>query len=88
MLRSATRERHTSFIAVGWTDDYADTDIGYIWSPGPPYTTWSKPVTVNDDGAGRTQSNPSLATQKCGAFTVLHLVWEDARLRPMADCYN
>jgi hypothetical protein len=66
--------------------DYGD--IAYIWSPGPPYTTWSKPVTVNDDGAGRSQYNPSLTAQKCGASTVLHLVWEDARLRPMADCYN
>ena len=61
-----------------------DGDIEYIWSPGPPYTAWSKPVTVNDDSQGRSQFNPSLATQKCGASTVLHLVWEDARLRPMA----
>lgn len=63
-------------------------DIRYIWSPGPPYTTWSEPVTVNDDGARRSQAGPSLATQRCGAFTVLHLVWEDPRLRPMADCFN
>jgi hypothetical protein len=67
-------------------DDFGD--IKYIWSPGPPYTAWSKPITVNDDDAERSQSNPSLTTQKCGASTVLHLVWEDARLRPKADCYN
>ena len=23
-------------------------DIAYVWSAGPPYTTWSEPVTVND----------------------------------------
>lgn len=60
-------------------------DIEYIWSPGPPYTTWSQPVTVNDDALPRTQHSPSLATQKCGASTILHLVWQDERLSPATD---
>jgi hypothetical protein len=57
-------------------------DIQYIWSPGVPYTTWSQPVIVNDDGLSRTHGSPSLAMQKCGTSTILHVVWQDARLSP------
>jgi hypothetical protein len=62
-------------------------DIGYLWSPGPPYTTWSKPVTVNHDGSARRQFSPLLSAQRCGASTILHVIWEDTRLSP-TDTYS
>ena len=57
-------------------------DIRYVASPGPPYTEWSAPVDVNDDGMGRAQGFASLATRRHGHTTVVEAVWEDTRLAP------
>ena len=60
-------------------------NMAYVWSPGPPYTTWSDPVMVNDGGFRRNQLTPSLALQRCGTTAVLHLIWSDTRLSPAAS---
>jgi hypothetical protein len=57
-------------------------DIRYVASPGPPYTNWSSPVDVNDDGLGRAQGFASLATRRHGRTTIVEAVWEDTRLAP------
>jgi hypothetical protein len=57
-------------------------DIRHVSSSGAPYTEWSEPVTVNDDGLGRAQGFPSLATRRQGRVSVVEVVWEDTRLAP------
>jgi hypothetical protein len=57
-------------------------DIRYVTSTGPPFTSWSLPVDVNDDGLGRAQGFASLATRRHGRHTVVEAVWEDTRLAP------
>jgi hypothetical protein len=59
-----------------------DGDIRYITSAGAPYTAWSGPLTVNDDGAARAQGFPGLVTQHGGQASTVHIVWEDTRLAP------
>jgi hypothetical protein len=59
-------------------------DIGYTWSP-PPYTTWAAPVTISDTARPRQQSEPSLAVKPCGSGSLLHVIWRDSRLSPVAD---
>jgi hypothetical protein len=59
-----------------------DGDIRYVSSGGPPYTFWSLPVTVNDDGLGRAQGYAALETQHGGNSSTLHAIWEDHRLSP------
>jgi hypothetical protein len=54
-------------------------DIRYVTSGGPPYSVWTSPETVNDDGSGRAQGFPALETQHGGH---LHVIWEDSRLAP------
>jgi hypothetical protein len=54
-------------------------DIRYISSGGPPYTVWSVPITVNDDGLERAQGYPAINTQHDGTVDV---VWYDHRLSP------
>ncbi len=54
-------------------------DIRYVTSENPPYTAWSPPVTVNDDGLGRAQGFPALRIDEGGN---LHAVWYDSRLSP------
>jgi hypothetical protein len=67
-----------------------DGDIRYISSPGPPYASWSPPVTVNDDGLERAQGYAALSIQGGGE---LHVIWEDHRLSPslptstFEDCF-
>jgi hypothetical protein len=56
-----------------------DGDIRYISSPGPPYASWSPPVTVNDDGLERAQGYAALNIRGGGE---LHVIWEDHRLSP------
>lgn len=53
-----------------------DGDIRYVHSPGPPYQTWSNPITVNDDGLGRAQGFPALAVEGETA----HIIWLDHRI--------
>jgi hypothetical protein len=69
----------TGPVAVGNCSTTAeDGDIRYISSAGPPYTTWTARVTVNDDGLTRAQGY--------AALQVLHgqvqVIWEDSRLGP------
>ena len=54
-------------------------DIRYISSDGSPYTSWSAPMTVNDDGLERAQGYPAINTQHEGTVDV---VWYDHRLSP------
>jgi hypothetical protein len=56
-------------------------DIRYITSSGAPYTTWTLPVTVNDDGSGRAQGFAALEVEP-GHGGLLHAIWEDSRLAP------
>ena len=57
-------------------------DIRHVSSPGPPYTDWSEPVTVNDDGLDRSQGFPSLATRRQGRASLVEVAWEDTRFAP------
>jgi hypothetical protein len=68
----------------GFSDTPEDGDIRYISSPGPPYTRWSPPVTVNDDGLQRAQGYAALNVQGGGE---LHVIWEDHRLSPIDNLF-
>jgi hypothetical protein len=57
-------------------------DIRYVTSAGPPYLSWTTPVTVNDDGSGRAQGFAAIETQRGGQSSSLHVIWEDSRLSP------
>lgn len=57
-------------------------DIRYIQSSGPPYNSWSTPVTVNDDGLDRTQGWPALETRVVKKKVYVYLMWADFRLSP------
>jgi hypothetical protein len=60
-----------------------DGDIRYIRSSGPPFGSWSAPVTLNDDGLVRAQGYPALETsQGDDGKTTLHVLWEDHRRSP------
>ena len=54
-------------------------DIRYISSSGPPYTSWTLPATINDDGLVRAQGFAALAAEKQGH---VHALWEDHRTSP------
>jgi hypothetical protein len=62
-----------------------DGDIRYITSSGPSFTSWSSPVTVNDDASGKAQGYPALETQHGGG--TLHVIWEDHRLSSTDNLY-
>jgi len=59
-----------------------DGDIRYVSSSGSPYTSWSAPVTVNDDGLVRAQGYAALDVQHGGQASTLNAMWEDHRLSP------
>ncbi|RMD96957.1 MAG: T9SS C-terminal target domain-containing protein [Calditrichaeota bacterium] len=59
-----------------------DGDIRYIRSSGPPYTSWTSPRTLNDDGLERAQGYASVDAQKRDDDIVIHVMWEDHRLSP------
>jgi hypothetical protein len=59
-----------------------DGDIRYIRSSGKPFSSWSAPVTLNDDGLVRAQGYPALETSQRGGKTALHVLWEDHRRSP------
>jgi hypothetical protein len=61
-------------------------DVRYVTSSSSPYTGWSAPVTVNDDGPGRANGYAALDTQTqgTGQSAVLQAMWEDHRLSPKA----
>jgi hypothetical protein len=60
-------------------------DIRYITSSGPPHTTWSAPVTINDDGLERAQGYPAIEIEHEGGATTVHAIWEDHRTSPNAE---
>jgi hypothetical protein len=51
-------------------------DIRYITSKGPPYTSWSRPITVNDDGTVSAQGFVALDVKSAEP----HATWVDHRL--------
>jgi hypothetical protein len=60
-----------------------DGDIRYIRSSGPPFGSWSAPVTLNDDGLVRAQGYAALETaQGDDGGTILYALWEDHRRSP------
>lgn len=61
-----------------------DGDIRYISSMGTPYSAWSMPVTVNDDGMVRAQGYAALETQSDRRVNV---IWEDHRLSSSDNLY-
>lgn len=74
-----------------------DGDVRYVWSAGPPYNSWSAPVTVNDDGLPRAQGYAALKLQYGADPTQrphVHVIFEDTRLTPdiplsdPADCLD
>jgi hypothetical protein len=56
-------------------------DIRYI-SSTLPYSSWSAPVTINDDASGRAQGFAALKMQRGGGSSTIHVIWEDTRLSP------
>ncbi len=74
-----------------------DGDVRYITSAGPPYGSWSSPITVNDDGMARAQGYAALKTQYGSELfddSTVHVIFEDTRLAPElptsdpADCFT
>ena len=64
------------------TDPDAESgDIRYVTSATAPYTAWSAPITVNDNGQGA-QGMAALDTQTqgTGQSATLHAQWLDTRL--------
>ncbi|TMQ54573.1 MAG: exo-alpha-sialidase [Candidatus Eisenbacteria bacterium] len=63
-----------------WTAE--EGDIRYVTSTGAPYTSWSAPITVNDDGTVSAQGFLALDTQteQTGQSARLHATWLDHRL--------
>jgi hypothetical protein len=59
-------------------------DIRYVTSVGAPYTVWSAPVTVNDDGTASAQGYVAIDTQtaQTGQSANVHATWMDDRLPP------
>ncbi len=55
-------------------------DIQYINSD-PPYSAWTAPITLNDDGPGHAQGFPTVAVGRNGT---VYVAWEDHR----ADASN
>lgn len=64
-----------------------DGDIRYITSAGPPYNSWSSPITLNDDGLERAQGYPAMETMRVGKGTTVHVIWEDHRLSTTDNLY-
>jgi hypothetical protein len=58
-----------------------DGNIRYISSTGTPYSMWSSPVTVNDDGLVRAQGYAAIETQGERRINI-NAIWEDHRLSP------
>jgi hypothetical protein len=57
-------------------------DIRYITAASAPYTLWSPPITVNDDGTVSAQGYVAIDTQsqQTGQSASVHAVWMDSRL--------
>ncbi len=67
---------------VAGSSNAEDGNIRYVTSSGPPYTSWSAPVTINDDGLVRAQGYVALAPHHGGNALQLHAIWEDHRTSP------
>ena len=73
---------HDPTLTTEGLNDIETGDIRYIQSSGAPYDTWSRPVTVNDDGLIRTQGWAALETQTVKKRVYVYLMWADFRLSP------
>jgi hypothetical protein len=71
-----------SLTLVQCSSNAEDGDIRYSFSAGAPYTAWSAPATVNDDGLNRAQGYAALKVQFGAAGSSVHVIWEDTRLGP------
>lgn len=60
-------------------------DIRYVTSGRAPWTDWSAPMTLNDDGLARAQGFPSLTVQGGRHAPVVDVVWEDTRNSPEVE---
>ena len=77
---------HIVYQQCNSTSDCDTSRIRYVYSSKAPYTSWSSPVTLNND-SGHQHYNPALGVSACGSDTsVLHVVWTYNRLGP--DNYN
>jgi hypothetical protein len=55
-------------------------DVRYVSSGGPPYTSWTTPVRVNDDSSGKAQGWVAIdATSSGGSSSKVYALWEDHR---------
>jgi hypothetical protein len=59
-----------------------DGDVRYVTSSASPYTSWSTPATVNDDGLVRAQGYAALDVEGGGQASAVNAMWEDHRLSP------
>jgi hypothetical protein len=59
-----------------------DGNVRHAMSPGPPYTSWSAPITVNDDGTQSAQGYIALdiKAEGTGQSAKPHATWVDHRL--------
>jgi hypothetical protein len=73
--------------ATHFSDTPEDGDIRYITSMKRPYTSWSAPLTINDDGTERAQGWATLETQTKNKHTTVYLIWEDHRLSLEPNLY-
>jgi hypothetical protein len=77
---------HIAYDQCKSSDDCTTERVRYMYSSRAPYTSWSSPMTLNDDSGDR-QVHPALSVSTCGRGTaVLHAVWIDNRLGQ--DKYN
>jgi len=55
-------------------------DIFYVRSPGPPYTTWSRPHMVSDDYGGFAQGYPTVNVRVVNGVPIVFVAWMDHRV--------
>jgi hypothetical protein len=67
---------------VAGSSNAEDGNIRYASSSGPPYTNWSSPTTVNDDGTVSAQGYVALEikAEGTGQSAKPHAAWMDDRL--------
>jgi hypothetical protein len=67
---------------VEFSETPEEGDIRYATSATTPYTSWSAPITINDDGMERAQGWATLETQTKNSKTTVSMIWEDHRTSP------
>ena len=71
----------------GFSTTAEDGDVRHAMSHGPPYTSWSAPTTVNDDGTVSAQGLRALdlTAEGTGQSAKPHATWMDHRLVRASD---